>query len=198
MSPLVLALALVALAAGRWPCVAEPPASDARVPSLERCEDIEVAMRPLGFAEVHVYQWRGGVLEGWIQLQDKDGKNQKEQLELARAAKVLFSKGQSFDPKAIRGAIIIAVKSSNDKSKARECIVTCSVVKELETTADGQKARERMRLWLPGPKGMIPAEGEGSVIKELSGSINDVKRTASYAFTPVDGKEFILYELRVK
>jgi hypothetical protein len=100
----VVALLLAAFSlSGPRAATAEP--SKAKL-SLERSEDLEMALEAFGFDEVRVFIWRGGILEGKINLQEgQDIKPLDLNGSVLETVKDLLSPGEAIDsslPRPVR------------------------------------------------------------------------------------------------
>jgi hypothetical protein len=89
--------------------VAEPAVAQG---ALERSEDLESALQPLGFDEVRVFSWHGGLLNGKVHFQDGENIKPVDFNTLTNSVKKLFPKGTTFDPSAISGVLVIAIKKA--------------------------------------------------------------------------------------
>jgi hypothetical protein len=177
-------LAIASCMAGQsaW---AEKPA-DAK-PALERSEDMEAALAALGYADVRVFTWRGGILQGKISFLDgKDIKPADLSAVVLGATKRLFL-GEEIDARAVSGVIVIATERTGDASKGHPCRVSIALRRE---SVDG-KDRATLRIGT-ALKGMLPDRGS-----ESSESIALSRDGVRELVTPKGGKEFMLYELKV-
>jgi hypothetical protein len=89
-------------------------------PALEPVPDLQGLAGPLGFHTLHVYRWRGGTLEGWVQFQT-EAEPVKQDLEVSKRAKLMA--GEKFDPRAVSGVIVFAFKARKDEPSISDCIV---------------------------------------------------------------------------
>jgi hypothetical protein len=90
-------------------------------PALE-FENVDRVADFLGYSSIHVYRWRGGTLEGWVQFQT-EAEPVKLDLEVSKYAKKYVLKDQPYDPRAVSGEIMIAVKTRKDKIRTSDCLV---------------------------------------------------------------------------
>jgi hypothetical protein len=177
-------------------CVAEPVNTQ---PLLERSEDLESAIQLLGFDEVRVFSWRGGLLHGKINFRDGPDIKPVDLNGLGDSAKKLFPKGTVFDPHPISGVLVIAMKKpTDDAAKDRECQVSI-VVRVSVVCDDGKGTKKTASMSTTSvAKGLVPAPLRSSTLRTtntfvISGAGN-IHR-AKESFRDNGGKTFTLYEL---
>jgi hypothetical protein len=169
--------------------------------ALERSEDLQTALAPLGFDEVRVFTWRGGLLGGSITFQDgQDLQPMDLGAVVLATARKLFRDGEALDPKAISGVIVIAIqKPAGDAAKGRPCRVSMAVRKDVVRDDGKENQRSEMMRTRSEIKGLVPAEGAFGAASVFSAGSGDTKTDfqAKESFTPKEGKEFTLYELKL-
>lgn len=161
---------------------------DKAEPILERSEDLEMALRAFDFDVVRVFTWRGGLLRGKINLQDGDNIKPVDLEErITREAKVLLLKGESFDPKTMRGALVLTIKKpAGNAAKEWQCRVSIAI--KLKTVSpDGKEG-------LGGGRQFVI---QGRVPHAPDGMMSFGKTIAREWVTPEGGKKFMLYELEL-
>jgi hypothetical protein len=173
---------------------AEPAGSDLL---LERSEDVEAAFKAFDFDEVRVFIWRGGLLEGKVNFLEGGTIKPVDLSDIVlKTAKKLLGKGESLDPKAISGVIVIAIKKpAGSAAKGRQCHVSLAVRKTAVRDDGKGKKLQGMKRTRSEIKGLVPKEGE--VGTEFSSGVKGVIYRASESFTPKGGKEVTLYELKL-
>src|SRR5215467_577392 len=133
------------------------------VTELVGSEDLELALKDLGFDLVHAYTWRGGVLQGKINFQDgsviKPLDLDSRVLELA---KPMFREGETFDPKVLHGAIVIAIKKpENAATKFRTCQISIVVGADIiRDDGKGKKVHHDHKRFSRMFSGQVPKTGE--------------------------------------
>jgi hypothetical protein len=164
---------------------------------LERSEDMEAALRAYDFDEIRVFTWRGGLLEGKISVLEGGAiKPVDLGAVVLKTAEKLLDNGESLDPKAISGVLVIAIKKpAADAPKARQCHVSIAARKNVvRDDGKGNKVHvmKRARSEI---KGLVPAEGEFGT--QSSGGVEGVAYQVSESFSPKGCKKFTLYELKL-
>lgn len=83
-------------------------------PALESVAIPPMVADLLDYNSIHVYRWRGGTLEGWVQFQT-DTAPVKQDLQVSEhAKKYVHPIGQPYDPRGVSGQIMIALKRRKD------------------------------------------------------------------------------------
>ena len=159
--------------------------------SIERSEDIEDAFEAFDFDQVRVFTWCGGILQGKINFQNGQSIEAVDLEErIATKANLLLLKGETFDPKTMRGALVLTIKKPEVEAvKSRQCRV--SIVFNFDVLSrDGKvKLGTGSRLMI---EGRIPEKrAETEQVRSYG------KMGAKESFTPKRGKEFTLYELKL-
>jgi hypothetical protein len=191
-------LAALACLSGQYARVAEPAVAQV---ALERSEDLESALQPLGFEEVRVLSWHGGLLNGKVYFQDGENIKPVDFNTLANSVKELFPKGTAFDPSAISGVLVIAIKkAAEDAATERQCQV--SIVVRVKVVHDDGKGRKKTesRSITSVAKGPVPAKATSNKLESnaffvIGGGGTDRRARESYIAN--GSKKFTLYELDV-
>ena len=181
-------------------------AADPRDPVTElvSSEDLEGAFKALGFDFVHAYFWHGGLLQGKINFQDGPAiKPLDLDRQLFEMAKSMFREGETFDPKVLSGAIVVAIKKpESEVAKARTCQVSVVIRKHvIRDDGKGKKTVEERRLSRMF-SGQVPKVGQVEAESRVSDffETNEGKQFslgATMTFEADDGKDFLLYSLNV-
>lgn len=181
-------------------------AADPRDPVTElvSSEDLERAFKALGFDFVHAYSWHGGLLQGKINFQDGPATKPLDlDGQLFEMAKSMFREGETYDPKVLRGAIVIAIqKPERVGAKTRTCQVSVVVRKQvIRDDGKGKKNVDEKRLSRMF-SGQVPKIGQ----IEAESRVTDFFETkegkqfslgATMTFEADDGKDFALYSVNV-
>jgi len=183
-----------------------PIQEDFPPPALESVPEMDGQAKFLGFESIDVYRWRGGTLEGWIQF-DTEAGPVKHELEVTKIAKVVFaaSKDLPYDPRAVSGVVMIAIKKSTKDPSKRiyECVVNIKVVVAPKSNNAGQIP--------PVPAQLIWGPMTGKASSNISGEIDGSKHEVSFFSTSATGlgatgrlsgdpktkKTYQVYELKV-
>lgn len=156
-------------------------------PEIRFADDIETAVRLLGYEGVHALRWEHGVVKGQVTFEGTEGRKAVA-LDIAAGVKRRFGKEKGFDPKGYRGLIIIAWKAADKKNPAfRECSVSYVVER---TAGPGQRVKDGLSSWAERYDGTISSSS-----RLVGRARSDTKADAELA-TP-GGEEYQFYSFRV-
>jgi hypothetical protein len=166
-------------------CAQEPKAAEPN-PEIGFANDMETAVKLLGYEGVHVLRWRHGLVKGQVTFEGKEGRKTVS-FDIEAAAKRRFGKEKGFDPKGFRRLIIIAWKPADKKNPAFcECLVSYVV----ERTAEKGQPIKGVSSWGECSDGTISSSRRlGS--RGISGTAAEAEW-----FTP-GGEEYPIYRFRV-
>jgi hypothetical protein len=163
-------------------------------PALE-FENLDKVGEFLGYNSIHLFRWRGGTLEGWVQFQT-EAEPVKLDLEVSKNAKRFVLKDQIYDPRAVSGEIMIAVKTRKDKITISDCLVgirywvkrkdgTIGSSYTLSGAIDAEKAKTDWS-WKGMSVGMRQIGNE---------TVGDFSRGGQLAFD--EKRDYLLYKFKV-
>ena len=172
-------------------------------PALEYVKDIEI-LNSIGRDRVQLYRWRGGILEGWIQFQTGDSPAKKDIEVLKKVQEIAADPDyKAFDPRAVSGLIMIALKTRTDfdtamknKSFITDCQVTISLTVGHPTKKESRGTGYTFSGSIDATKAVIdypPSPGyfqRGTAVESYFGSGNPEKKEYQV-------KKFRFYELKV-
>src|SRR5262249_7747352 len=91
---------------------------------FKQADQAEQALKLVGYDNVYVFEWQGGVPGGWVQFDAK-----RYELPVLETARKLFKTDEEVDPSQLRGIVVIAIRSANAKTGLCECKVGLQVIR---------------------------------------------------------------------